>query len=629
MHEVSKTGLRIAGLLLMAICVSHCGDSSVHIRTGNGTNPSPGTFTGFTDQGGNLTIQVGSIEAIAFDCEGSPISATFSPPREVNADGTFDVQFSDAGRKFHVSGRFTSNDDAEGIIDDANNQCDTGFTATRSGPPTSPTVTKTPGGQTPATRTPTPVTSGPTETPTVTSGTPPTEGTMTPSPTPTGEGSCPTLISFTGTSTGGVLDTGWTGQGHDATTISDGTVTVSVTNCAGSAPPCGVCSYTGPVENTDVGGAHQLHTQRCLGDNSGANGSDTFCTSNADCPGAGNRCTFFFGSYLPLAAGGVATCVGNAFTGGITGTANVDTGSSAGTALLQSRVYSGPLAGEPCPRCVGDATANDGVKGGTCSAGQRAGQTCDASGASPNAEWGTTSLDCPPLAGGKIADLAIDLSNTTGNKTRTLSASSPNCRAPGFTGQKCQCDTCNNAAATVCASNADCPGGGICGGKRCVSGNNNGAPCTTATECPGGGACTVVGTATAPNQCDGGATDCGPGDNDPPTSANDHICGTGPFEQFCGPTETFRGCTGDTDCKFAGDTCSVSRFRECFDTGTIGDTVTASGKVDKPNNHASNPTLAALFCVGPTASGSVNSAAGLPGLGRLEIGGHSADNGTP
>jgi len=33
----------------------------------------------------------------------------------------------------------------------------------------------------------------------------------------------------------------------------------------------------------------------------------------------------------------------------------------------------------------------------------------------------------------------------------------------------------------------------------------------------------------------------------------------------------------------------------------------------------SNPTLASLFCIGPTTSGSVNSAAGLPGLGRLQL----------
>ena len=37
----------------------------------------------------------------------------------------------------------------------------------------------------------------------------------------------------------------------------------------------------------------------------------------------------------------------------------------------------------------------------------------------------------------------------------------------------------------------------------------------------------------------------------------------------------------------------------------------------------SNPTLASLFCIGPTTSGSVNAAAGLPGLGRLQLPGNA------
>jgi hypothetical protein len=45
--------------------------------------------------------------------------------------------------------------------------------------------------------------------------------------------------------------------------------------------------------------------------------------------------------------------------------------------------------------------------------------------------------------------------------------------------------------------------------------------------------------------------------------------------------------------------------------------------VSTPVNDASDPTLAALFCIGPTTSPSVNAAAGLPGLGRLELQGHA------
>ena len=61
----------------------------------------------------------------------------------------------------------------------------------------------------------------------------------------------------------------------------------------------------------------------------------------------------------------------------------------------------------------------------------------------------------------------------------------------------------------------------------------------------------------------------------------------------------------------------------------IGDTVTATGNADPPVNHESDPTLAALFCIGPTSSSAVNGAAGLPGLGRLELTGHAVENGTP
>jgi len=427
-----------------------------------------------------------------------------------------------------------------------------------------------------------------------------------------------------------VLDTGWSGQAHDAFVITDGMVTVTVTSCAGTAPSCGVCNYTGPVETA----AGNLHVRRCQGDSSIPSTTDAGCGANAPCK-------FFFGTYLPLAAGGVSTCVQNTFAAGISGTANVNTGTSAGAASVTSRVFNGLSISNPCPRCLGDAVINDGTQGGTCSGGPRNGMACDASGSSPNASFGTTSLDCPPTAGALIATLPIDLSNTTGTKTRTLSAANPNCRSAGFTTFKCQCDTCNNAAATPCSSNADCVavGATICGGRRCTGGTNNGAPCALNSECPGtGAACSVPGAATLFNQCDMASGDCVPGDNtnDDFTGPNEHVCSSGPFAQFCAPVETFRGCTSNADCNVqcgsggaCGDTCSLGRFRECFDNGNIGDTVIATGNADPPSGHQSDPTLAALFCIGPTTSGAVNAAAGLPGLGRLQLTGHSVDNGTP
>ena len=105
-------------------------------------------------------------------------------------------------------------------------------------------------------------------------------------------------------------------------------------------------------------------------------------------------------------------------------------------------------------------------------------------------------------------------------------------------------------------------------GNRCVSGTNANATCVDDSECPGGSCNSLVG----------------------------------------GPPEL----------------CSLGKFRECFtDNGAIGASVNATGVADPPTNDQSDPTLAALFCIGPTSSSAVNGAAGLPGLGRLELPGHA------
>jgi hypothetical protein len=53
--------------------------------------------------------------------------------------------------------------------------------------------------------------------------------------------------------------------------------------------------------------------------------------------------------------------------------------------------------------------------------------------------------------------------------------------------------------------------------------------------------------------------------------------------------------------------------------------VSATGVADPPENGVANPTLAALFCIGPTSSSAVNSAAGLPGLGRIQLTGTATE----
>jgi hypothetical protein len=419
---------------------------------------------------------------------------------------------------------------------------------------------------------------------------------------------CPALIDLEGQaeSPDSLLDTGWTGIAHDNRIVSDGTVTVAIDECDSpdESRPCGVCTFTGPVPNVDAG-TGQIDAQRCVNDTS------VRCTDDAGCPGS--TCAFFFGAPLPLSSGGVATCVTNQIVGTITGTANIETGTAASELALTSRVFNGILTAQPCPQCNGDPTPNDGVQDGSCLGGQRPGADCDANGTSPIPSFGTTSLDCPPSTGAQIAALPIDLSNSTGTQTRTLSADSPNCRAAGFTALECFCDTCDNLAATPCSSNADCTavGATTCGGRRCLPGSGalTGNPCAVNADCSPG-FCGVPGQPSAPNACSDGV--CTPG------ADNEGTCEAGPIDQTC-TIETFRSCSSDAECPATGDTCG-SRLRECFiDNGTIGGSVTATGEPDPPINDVSEPVLAALFCIGPTGAGAVNSVAGLPGLGRLTL----------
>jgi hypothetical protein len=97
-------------------------------------------------------------------------------------------------------------------------------------------------------------------------------------------------------------------------------------------------------------------------------------------------------------------------------------------------------------------------------------------------------------------------------------------------------------------------------------------------------------------------------------------CAAGPSDTFCA-IETFRGCFSDSDCPAPGDSCNLSaKFRECFaDNGTIGGVARSAGSAGTLVGLTSDPTLAGMFCVAPTASGSINAAFGLPGLARLTV----------
>jgi hypothetical protein len=558
----------------MAFAIAHCGDSDVRVSTDNGVVPSPGTFSGSLSDGGTITIEAGSIEAVSFTCDDEDIHETFSPPQPVDSDGTFNVKFEDAGRSFRVRGTFRDNNNVDGTIDDEDNECDVSYDATRGG---GPLVTATPA-RTPTglvtTATPTtdgePTTGGPTSTDVTNSATPtgptPTGATPSTSVSPSGPSPsntprpCPVAVEVVGNAgSAKVLDSGWSGLGHNATVVSDGKLTFNVT-CDGTTRPCGVCDVSGPIQNINADKG-DINPRRCSNDTS------IKCVDNSAC-GAGT-CAFFFGAPLPLAAGGINTCVVNQIREAVTGTANIESGAFQSTLKLSAKVYNQTESGDPCPKCQNDPTANDGKAQGTCLGGVRNGQACDVNGVSPVPSFGSTSLDCPPA--GIISSLSIDLGGSSNVETRTLDAGSPNCL--GAQGKKCFCPA---AGTEPTKPNA----------------------CFDEAETP-----------------DVDESICAP------VSAGSRkgICGL-PQEQYCGPLETFRGCLSNTDCTAPGDTCGIVS-RPCFlDNGVVGGSVTAQGKADPPDNTGtSNPTFAALFCIPPVAQSAINTAGGLPGLGRIEL----------
>ena len=63
--------------------------------------------------------------------------------------------------------------------------------------------------------------------------------------------------------------------------------------------------------------------------------------------------------------------------------------------------------------------------------------------------------------------------------------------------------------------------------------------CAATADCGLNGVCVVPGLSTAPNQCDGGPTDCAAGGTPGP---NDGQCQSGPTDLFCEPNGTMIGC---------------------------------------------------------------------------------------
>ena len=471
--------------------------------------------------------------------------------------------------------------------------------------------------------------------------------TYAPEGCPVGPPTCPTTIEFGPHDTLTSYDSGWTGAGHNGGIFSlESFLTMRVDDCAGTGP-CGVCDVSGPIPNT----GNHIRSQRCSNNPATMCTDDTACrqqciggandgvpcTSGTACPSgtcpSAGTCQTYFGSPLLINADSAGPSwrlfVTSVVSGDVSGTVNVDTGASSLKIPLTTTVQLAP--NDIAPRCVGDDVRNDGARQGTCdSNSMRAGLPCDANGrAQP---WlGETSLDCP-MFGGVLStrslafvtqDSSLSMTLKDANSPNSPSTASPFCRQTGYTSRHCFCDICNNTTRSACSSNADCValGATVCGGST------------------GSGSSSVLNTGvkTQPNACNN-VDDCVSG-----------VCTTGPSNNVCLPSAPNLACTTNANCpstcnggsrdgeacaaasdcpsgSCVGDTCQAVLL-PCFDTGTVGDTVTAAGSISTLGTYDWDTTFTGLGCTPNDPN--TSSTLGLPGLTRLELPVHLSAESNP
>lgn len=387
----------------------------------------------------------------------------------------------------------------------------------------------------------------------------------------------------TGESTESLLEIGWTGIAHYGSLVDNYFLNGAVTCPGSTAGSCGTCTVDG-VAST---GPQATSFLRCAGDVS------VPCTTpfgnDGACP-SGGFCTYVLGPPLNLSAGNNPTCSLLRLANDISGTADPDLGSTELDVELSASVYLGVSLDQPCPRCVGDTTPQDGVADGTCDSGLNTGNPCDTQGfdatfAAKDADFGV-SLDCPP-AGLPItgSGLKVNLAFTTGTQDLAFEVA---CSSPNEL-DDCACAMCSGDSSIACRNDLECSS---VGAGTCSSG--------------GGG---------VPRQENGCAdsicTDLGSGTNG--------ICNAGPFDGRCDGLLTaegngFIGCSTNFDCDEgvigidAGD-CTISQQRLCF-----LDPITATGTPDPEN-----PIMVSTYCQGPVGSTAINSTAGLPGPSRVRL----------
>jgi hypothetical protein len=299
----------------------------------------------------------------------------------------------------------------------------------------------------------------------------------------------------------------------------------------------------------------------------------------------------------------------------------------------------------PCTfsTCNAD-TPRDGQRDGTCVGGADNGSSCDIDAENTSFPTRTNlpagggySIDCLPNNNISGAGLKISLQQTTG--TSSLSANVPCgdnpaddcfCRVCSKDRNPCNSDadcvdeggSCSGATSFACAENSDCGsvdiGPCLAGIFRCQKNTAISCAVNGNADCVGfnAGTCDIstcssdgTGVATKPNECnDGVCTDQGGGEG---------ACTTGgPTETFCdgllkGNGDGTFACGTNDDCApvtigVDGGNCTLTKTRECF-----LDPIVANGQAS-----TSQPKAAAVFCIPPTGSATINIASALPGPGR-------------
>ena len=108
---------------------------------------------------------------------------------------------------------------------------------------------------------------------------------------------------------------------------------------------------------------------------------------------------------------------------------------------------------------------------------------------------------------------------------------------------------------------------GICGGKRCIGGSNNGTPCTQASQCASG-SCGRPGTPTRPSAC---VDDTLTPETEACTPSGDGLgtCAYGPVTMYCS-NHPNRACSNDAYCDDVPGACTIA-WRPCYsDNGMLG-----------------------------------------------------------